>query len=56
MDLNPWIIALLIAAAAIGIASRFIPGFGPDNPVEQAMEEIIDKETGMEIDLSPDKN
>lgn len=56
MDLNPWIIGILLLAAAIGIGSRFIPGFGPDNPVEQAMEEIIDKETGMNIDLSPDKN
>ena len=31
-------IAIVLAAIAIGIGSRYIPGFKKDNPVEQAIE------------------
>ncbi len=42
-----WIIIIV----GLGILSQFI--FGPDNPIEQGVEEIIKKEYNIDVDLSP---
>lgn len=44
--------AIAALAVIIGIISIYF--FGKDNPVEEACEDIIKKETGADIDLSPD--
>lgn len=36
----------------VGIASS--RWFGDDNPIEQQIEHILEEETGIEIDLSPE--
>ena len=46
-------VVLVLAALVVGVASRWIPNFNADNPIEQAAESVIEKETGCEIDLSP---
>jgi hypothetical protein len=43
--------ALVIAAIIGGVGSRFF--LGPDNIVEEAAENIIEKNTGFSVDLSP---
>ena len=57
MDLNViWQIGIVVGAFVIGACSRFIP-LGtlnrPDNAIEEIMEDMIEQETGIEIDLSP---
>ena len=49
------VIAIIcVTAAVIGIVSdKYL---GPDNIVESEMETIIKDETGVAIDLSPEKN
>lgn len=37
----------------IGVASS--KWLGNDNPIEQQIEDIIEKETGVEVDLSPEE-
>jgi hypothetical protein len=45
------IISIIIVALAAGYASsRWL---GDDNPVEEAAESVIEKQTGLDIDLSP---
>lgn len=46
------IICIVGVAVVAGLVSTKI--FGPDNPIEQAAETVIEKETGLDIDLSPD--
>jgi len=46
------IVVIVVVCTVAGLASRFI--FGPDNAIEQVAETVIEKETGMTIDLSPD--
>lgn len=47
-------IGLVVVAATIGIASRFLFKKPADNVIEQIAEEVIKEETGMSVDLSPD--
>ena len=56
MDINLiWKASLVAAAlAAVGIA-HYVFKAKDDNPVEQLAEEVIKDETGLEIDLTPDK-
>ncbi len=55
MDINPWILGLLIVIGSIGWVSKYIPKLGGnDNPLEQAAEKIIKDESGYDIDLSRD--
>ncbi len=50
-----WIHGLIIGAAAvIGAASTYVFKLKPDNPIEQIAEEVIQKETGVVVDLSPE--
>ena len=50
---NPWImLIILVVALAIGFIS--IKFLGSDNVVEEAAEEVIKAETGVDLDLSPD--
>ncbi len=44
-------VVLTLTAGVIGMASTHY--LGRDNVVEEVAEEIIDKETGVNIDLSP---
>ena len=45
------IISIIVVALAVGYASsRWL---GDDNPIEEAAEEVIESQTGMEIDLTP---
>lgn len=49
-----WIaISLCIVAAAVGIGSKYIFSGQEDNPIEEAAEELIKKQTGLDVDLSP---
>lgn len=47
-------IAIVGAAATLGLATRFILKMKPDNKVEQMCEKIILNHTGIAVDLSPD--
>ena len=48
------ITSIIVACAGIvGLMSFYF--WGSDNPVEEACEEIIKAETGVDIDLSPGK-
>jgi len=49
------IVSIIIALAAAAIGYGSYKWLGPDNPVEQACEELIKVETGETVDLSPDK-
>jgi len=53
--LDSFLTAILVAllAAAVGYGVRYIPGVKDDNPVEEKCEDIIKKETGIDIDLTP---
>lgn len=48
-----WVAGILGAAAVVGVASRII--LPADNFIEQLAEKIIEKKTGANIDLSPDR-
>jgi hypothetical protein len=52
---SSFLTALLIAglAAALGYSIHYIPGIKEDNPIEEKCEEVIKKETGIAIDLTP---
>lgn len=55
MELNIWLKGLLvILMGVIGVASRFLLKQKPDNTIEQIAEAGIKRETGIDIDLSPD--
>lgn len=41
-------------AVLLGIASWYFSGY-KDNPLEQAMEKVIEKEIGVSVDLSPEE-
>lgn len=45
--------AIVTVAALVGLAAKVISNKS-DTAVEEAAEELIEKETGIEIDLSPD--
>lgn len=45
-------ILVVLALAVIAIGSKYI--LGPDNPVEDGAEKIIQEETGFDIDFSPE--
>jgi hypothetical protein len=47
------IAAIVIIAAAIGLATTTLFSMAPDNAVEEACEEVIELETGIEVDLTP---
>jgi hypothetical protein len=48
---SPFVIVLCVALAfAVGIASIYF--LGKDNPAEEACEDVIKNETGLDIDLS----
>jgi hypothetical protein len=44
--------AIIAGAALIGYVSYLV--WGPDNKVEEACEQVIEKSTGERIDLSPE--
>lgn len=44
-------IFLFILAILLGIVAQLV--YGPDNKIEETVEEIIDKKTGFYLDLSP---
>ena len=48
------IVTVVSICIAAGLLSRI--WLGPDNIVEQEAEKIIEEETGIHIDLSPDIN
>lgn len=51
-DLSIIIIGTIVGVCVLaGLASRLL--YGPDAPIEQFAEEVIEEETGVKIDLSP---
>lgn len=47
------VIAIVLAAIITGLVS--VRYAGNDNPVEQLAEEVIEKEIGIKMDLSPEE-
>lgn len=47
------IFIVVAVSAVIGLCSTLY--LGKDNPIEQAAEEVIKSETGINIDLTPEK-
>lgn len=46
------VVGILVVALVAGYASsRFL---GEDNPIEEAAEEVIESQTGVKVDLSPE--
>lgn len=54
MDFTILIYSGLIALGLLGVGSRFIPGWKPDNKIEEVCEKIIEYKSNVKIDLSPD--
>lgn len=50
-------IFVVVSAALIGVGSMFVGKYRgiADNPIEQKSEEIIKRNTGIDIDLSPEE-
>lgn len=48
-----WKIGIVVSAAAAGIAYTYLGKQPHDNPVEEAAEQVIKNETGVDVDLSP---
>ncbi len=49
-----WKIAVVVGALVVGIGSRFVwKKLKNDNPIEEIAEEVIKKQTGLDIDLTP---
>ena len=47
-------IALLLSALLLlPSCTKFFKAYTPDNPTEEFIEEVIKKQTGIEVDLSP---
>lgn len=48
-------ILLCIGSLSVGVLSYFYGPFAKqaDNPIEEAAEEVLKKETGFDVDLSP---
>lgn len=44
---------VIAAAVVLGVCSQIF--FPPDNAIEQVAEVVIEAETGVKVDLSPDK-
>ena len=54
MDINLiWKTSLVAAALAAAGIAHYVFKAKDDNPVEQLAEKVIEKETGLEIDLTP---
>lgn len=49
--ITPIVIGVVLVCAAVGYFS--VKFLGPDNPVEEAAEEVIQLETGAKVDLTP---
>ena len=49
-------VKLLILAGAVlaGLGSVYVFKMKPDNPIEETAEEVIKKESGIDVDLTPD--
>lgn len=45
------LVVCVVIAVLVGFISIYL--FGPENKVEQISESVIDKITGVEVDLSP---
>lgn len=45
------IVVVVITAFVVGMLSTKV--LGPDNPVEEVAEDVIEAETGMHVDLTP---
>jgi hypothetical protein len=54
MDYKKWLklSSILVIVLLIGLGSYYV--FGPDNSVEEGCEAVIESETGVDFDLSPD--
>lgn len=45
---------ILLAVALAGLSTTLILKMKPDNVIEQIAEEVIQEETGLTVDLTPD--
>lgn len=55
MDITLAIKAAVVGSLIVaGLAYNYVFKQQPDNPVEQAIESVIQQQTGISIDLSPD--
>lgn len=44
-------LAIVVAAAVLGVGSQYF--LGDDNPVEEMAEKVIEDQSGIDLDLSP---
>lgn len=51
-DISVFIVGVLVFVLVVGIVSSKY--YGPDNIVEEISEKIIEEETGIDLDLSPE--
>ena len=47
-------VIVIAAAAIIGVASSKMMHMKEDNAIEEVAEEVIKKQTGLDVDLSPE--
>ncbi len=45
------LIGIVIVCGIVGITSTYF--LGPDNPIEEVAEDVIEEETGKKVDLTP---
>ena len=52
-DYALWGILIVFLIAIVSVIKRCWSGYEADNPVEEAVEEVIKEKTGIDIDLTP---
>lgn len=48
-----WFIAIPVLILAFAAAKHFWPSLPDDSPVEEAIEQVIQDKTGVDVDLTP---
>ncbi len=48
-----WFLMIPALIIVLGVIKKFIPNYKDDNPVEEAVEKVIEEKTGIDVDLTP---
>jgi len=51
--MSVWSIVLIVGSIVVGVGSTIVFKLKQDNKIEEIAEAVIERETGIDIDLSP---
>jgi len=51
--MSVWSIVLIVGSIVVGVSSTIVFKLKQDNKIEELAEAVIERETGIDIDLSP---